>query len=158
MYPQSLSERASIGLYHKLDVLYVQCTYFQCWVHAVKLTTYCVKHEKRQAAKRQPNKCDFIVAGAYPTALCRQLGTISGNCDVQKSGANVLFYLPLPEFIFHRCSLTCLFFFFFLSLSLFYSPILPFIKWPSQSFLHRQGHKNLIQLLTQSHPCDTFFT
>lgn len=47
---------------------------------------------------------------------------------------------------------------FLLALSLPYSHFLTFIKWPSRPFLHMQGHKNLIQLFTQSHPCDSFYT
>lgn len=43
-------------------------------------------------------------------------------------------------------------------LALFNSPIFSSIKWLSQSFPHSQRHKKRIQLISLSHPCDSFFT
>lgn len=70
------------------------------------------------------------------------------------SCTNVVCHVHIPEFTFCRCSLTWLSF-----SSVFvlrsHSPI---YQTAVSTFLHTQGHKNLIQLLTLSHPYDSFFT
>lgn len=95
---------------------------------------------KQPIRRRENIEVQYIHAFEYNNTSCRK---------------NVVFYCPKTRSYFPQVQPYLPIF--LLALSLFYRTVLPFIKWPSQSFLHTQGHKNLIQL-TLSHPCDSFFT